>query len=140
MSNQPLPQPTKPGKSPIFLGLSDLLTWFLNNDVGNGLNIANDVNVNVNDVNYKNGASKVNTVDDEKKFLINQFPNIKYLANVKLIRNIFSVSLKSWGECCLCLCFCLYLCCLCFSFLLLFYVQKKTLLLNFGKNLGSNID
>ena len=138
--NQPFPQPTKPGKSPIFLGLSHLLTWLLNDDVGNGLNIANDINVNVNDVNDKDGASNVNTVDDEKKLLINQFPNIKYPANVKLIRNIFSVSLKSWGECCLCLCFCLYLCCLCFSFLLLFYVQKKTLLLNFGKNLGSNID
>ena len=33
----------------------------------------------------------------KKKFLINQFSNIKYRTNVKLIRNIFSVSLKSWG-------------------------------------------
>ena len=33
-----------------------MLTWALNDDVGNGLNVANDVNVN--DV---NGASNVNT-------------------------------------------------------------------------------
>ena len=54
-----------------------MLTWLLNDDVGNGLNIANDVNVNVNvnDVNDVNSASNVNTAADEKKLLINQFPN-----------------------------------------------------------------
>ena len=51
-----------------------MLTWLLNNDAGNGLNVAN--NVNVNDVNDVNGASNVNTVADEKKLVINQFPNI----------------------------------------------------------------
>ena len=54
----------------------------------------NDVNINVNDVNDVNGASNLNTVSDEGKLLINQFPNIKYPENVKLIRNIFSLSLK----------------------------------------------
>ena len=33
-----------------------MLIWSLNHDVGNGLNIANDVNVNVKDVNDVNGA------------------------------------------------------------------------------------
>ena len=36
-----------------------MLIWYLNHDVGKGLNIANDVNVNVNDVNDVNGASNV---------------------------------------------------------------------------------
>ena len=53
-----------------------MLTWLLNDDAGNGLNVANNVNVNVNDVNDVNGASNVNTVADEKKLVINQFPNI----------------------------------------------------------------
>ena len=87
-----LPQPTKLQNSPSVLGLSELLTWLLNDDVGNGLNVASDVNVNVNDVNDVNGASNANTVADENKLLINQFP--KYRANIKLIRNIFSVSPK----------------------------------------------
>ena len=54
-----------------------MLTWLLNDDVGNGLNVANDVNVNVNvkDVNDVNSASNVNTAADEKKLLINHFPN-----------------------------------------------------------------
>ena len=96
--NQPLPQYTKPKESPTALGLCDWLTWLLNNNVGNSLNVANDVNVNVNDV---NGASNVNAVADEKKLLINHFLNIKYWANVKLIRNKFSLSLKNWGKRCL---------------------------------------
>ena len=68
------------------------MTWLLNDDVGNGLNVASDINVNVNDVNDVNGASNANTVADENKLLINQFP--KYRANIKLIRNIFFVSPK----------------------------------------------
>ena len=52
-----------------------MLTWLLNDDVGNGLNVANDVNVNVNDVIDENSASNVNTAAHEKKLLINQFPN-----------------------------------------------------------------
>ena len=128
-SNPPLSQPTKPQKSPTGLGLSDLLIWLVNDNVGNYLNVANKINVN--DVNNANGASTVNAVADEKKLLINQFPKIKYRANVKLIRNIFSVSLKSWGECCLCLCFCLYLCCLCFF--LVVYVLKNFLFFMLGK-------
>ena len=48
-----------------------MLTWLLNDDVGNGLNVASDVNVNVNDVSKVNGASNANTVADEKKLLIN---------------------------------------------------------------------
>ena len=87
-----LPQPTKLQNSPTVLVLSELLTWLLNDDVGNGLNVASDINVNVNDVNDVNGASNANTVADENKLLINQFP--KYRANIKLIRNIFSVSPK----------------------------------------------
>ena len=87
-----LPQPTKLQNSPTVLGLSELLTWLLNDDVGNGLNVASDINVNVNDVNDVNGASNANTVADENKLLINQFP--KYRANIKLIRNIFSESPK----------------------------------------------
>ena len=47
-----------------------MLTWLLNDDVGNGLNVASDVNVNVNGVNDVNGASNANTVADEKKLLI----------------------------------------------------------------------
>ena len=65
-----LPQPTKFQNIPTVLGLSDLLTWLLNDDVGNGLNVASDVNVNVNGVNDVNGASNANTVADEKKLLI----------------------------------------------------------------------
>ena len=87
-----LPQPTKLQNSPTVLVLSELLTWLLNDDVGNGLNVASDINVNVNDVNDVNGASNANTVADENKLLINQFP--KYRANIKLIRNIFFVSPK----------------------------------------------
>ena len=45
------------------------MTWLLNDDIGNGLDVANDVNVNDN-------ANNVNTVADEKKLLSNQFPNI----------------------------------------------------------------
>ena len=48
-----------------------MLTWLLNDDVGNGLNVASDVNVNVNDVSKVYGASNANTVADEKKLLIN---------------------------------------------------------------------
>ena len=65
-----LPQPTKLQNSPTVLVLSELLTWLLNDDVGNGLNVASDVNVNVNGVNDVNGASNANTVADEKKLLI----------------------------------------------------------------------
>ena len=53
-----------------------MLAWLLNDKVGHGLNIGSDVNINVNDVNDVNGASSANTVADEKKLLINQFPNI----------------------------------------------------------------
>ena len=53
------------------------MTWLLNDDIGNGLDVANDVNVNdVNDVNVNDNANNVNTVVDEKKLLSNQFPNI----------------------------------------------------------------
>ena len=55
------------------------MTWLLNDDIGNGLNVANDVNINVsdvNDVNVNGNAKNVSTVADEKKLLINQFPNI----------------------------------------------------------------
>ena len=54
------------------------MIWFLNYDVGNGLNVANDVNVNANDINDVNGASNLNIVSDEENLLINQFPNMKY--------------------------------------------------------------
>ena len=57
------------------------MTWLLNDDIGNGLNVASDVNVNANDVNDVNGASNANTVADENKLLINQFPNIGQLLN-----------------------------------------------------------
>lgn len=82
--------------------MSDLLTWLVNDDVANGVNVVNDVNINVNDVNDGNvndvnDASNTNTVADEKQLLINQFPNTEYWANVKFIKNIFSVSLKIWG-------------------------------------------
>ena len=33
-------------KNPTVLGLRGLLIWSLDDDVGNGLNVANDVNVN----------------------------------------------------------------------------------------------
>ena len=46
-------------KNPTVLGLRGLLIWSLDDDVGNGLNVANDVNVNVNDVNDVNGARNV---------------------------------------------------------------------------------
>ena len=36
-----------------------MLIRFLNDDVGNGLNVAIDVNVNVNDANDVNGASNI---------------------------------------------------------------------------------
>ena len=36
-----------------------MLIRFLNDDVGNGLNVATDVNVNVNDANDVNGASNI---------------------------------------------------------------------------------
>ena len=53
------------------------MTWLLNDDIGNGLDVANDENVNdVNDVNVNDNANNVNTVADEKKLLSNQFPNI----------------------------------------------------------------
>ena len=61
--NRPIPQPSTPQKSPTVLALSDLLTCLLNDDVGNGLNVASDVNVNVIDVNDVNGASNVNAVN-----------------------------------------------------------------------------
>ena len=45
------------------------MTWLLNDDIGNGLDVANDVNVNdVNDVNINdvniNNVNDVNIVDD----------------------------------------------------------------------------
>ena len=46
-------------KNPTVLGLRGLLIWSLDDDVGNGLNVANDVNVSVNDVNDVNGARNV---------------------------------------------------------------------------------
>ena len=85
----------------------------------------------MNDVNDVNGASNLNTVSDEEKLLINQFPNIKYRENVKLIRNIFSLFLKCLDECCLCLYFCLYLCCL---------RSQENFDFNVQKILVSNID
>ena len=87
-------------KSPTVLSLGDffsnwdyVLIWLLNGDAGNGLNVANDVNVNIIDANDVNGGSNANTISDEKKLLINEFWNIQYWTNVKLIRNIFYVSL-----------------------------------------------
>ena len=59
--------------------------WFLNDNAEDGLNVANDVNVNVNYANNVNGASILNIASDEKKLLINQFPNMKYRSNVKLM-------------------------------------------------------
>ena len=56
--NRPIPQPSTPQKSPTVLALSDLLTCLLNDDVGNGLNVASDI-----DVNDVNGASNVNAVN-----------------------------------------------------------------------------
>ena len=56
-----------------------MLTWLLNDEVGNGLYVAIDVNVfvnDVNDVNVNSNASNVNTVADEEKLLVDQFPNI----------------------------------------------------------------
>ena len=97
----------------------------------------NNVNINVNYVNDVYGASNLNTVSYEEKLLINQFPNIKYPENVRLIRYIFSLSLKNWEQCCLCLCFCLYLCCLCFFGCLR---SQEDFVFNVRKNLGSNID
>ena len=51
-----------------------MLPWLLNDDVENYINVANGVIVN--DVNDVNGGSNANTVLDENKLLINQFPNI----------------------------------------------------------------
>lgn len=82
---------------PTDVGLSDLLIWFLNHVV-NHADVVNDVNVNnaydftVNDV---NDVSNVNTVTDKNRLLTNQFPNIKYREDVKLIKNILS---KKFGH------------------------------------------
>ena len=50
-----------------------MLIWFLNDNLEDGLNVANDVNVIVNYANNVNGASNLNTASYEKKLLINQF-------------------------------------------------------------------
>ena len=64
-----------------------MLTWLVNDDVANGVDVVNDVNVNVNAVNDRNvndvnDASNTNTVADENQLLINQFPSREYRANV----------------------------------------------------------
>ena len=72
-----------------------MLTWLLNDDVGNSLNVASDVNVNVNDVNEVNGASNANTVADEKKLLINRFPK---LSIEQIFPNVRIEQILNWSE------------------------------------------
>ena len=72
-----------------------MLTWLLNDDVGNSLNVAGDVNVNVNDVNEVNCASNANTVADEKKFLINRFPK---LSIEQIFPNVRIEQILNWSE------------------------------------------
>ena len=72
-----------------------MLTWLLNDDVGNSLNVAGDVNVNVNDVNEVNCASNANTVADEKKLLINRFPK---LSIEQIFPNVRIEQILNWSE------------------------------------------